>query len=151
METLTGTSPLVTLRSWRTVMGSQKTAPASHTLMENHLNPLRWWVTPFSPSLVNTLMLQSFSHFCRLLPSFIPLKYAVGYLMLTAFIRACFHSARPPVSSPAPALPFNKPLHQRAPQRPSKEETGTPTPFPSTRPRELNSKKLNHCSRHLFI
>ena len=47
METLTGTSPLVTLRSWRTVMGSQKTAPASHTLMETHLSPLRWWVTPF--------------------------------------------------------------------------------------------------------
>lgn len=48
METLTGTSPLVTLRSWRTVMGSQKTAPASHILTESHSSPLRWWVTPHS-------------------------------------------------------------------------------------------------------
>lgn len=40
--TWTGTSLPVTPRSWRTVTGFQRTAPASHASMETHSDPLRW-------------------------------------------------------------------------------------------------------------
>jgi len=133
METLTPTSPLVTRRSWRTATGSQKTAPASHTLTENRSSPLRWWVT--SLLLLELTRWRSTPSHVHLLPSFIPLGSTVGWCSPPPWE----HALAGPASS---ALLFNKPLDQRAPQRPSR---GPPPP-----PRDSNSEKLHRCSRHLF-
>lgn len=133
METLTEANPPVTLRSWRTVMGSQRTASASHTLTENPWSPLRWWVTRspppgkhFHPAILlqaGVLLFYVYSRFCHLLPSFISLKCPVDYLMLAAAVlRAWFYSAIPPVSQPAPALPLTSHLTRELHKGPAEEE-----------------------------
>lgn len=136
--TLTKTSPLVTLRSWRTVTGSRKTAPASHTLTGNRWSPLGWWVThlPFTGKLFQTLNLESLDAkfsvrsvlSCR--PSF-PWSTWLDTWWLNALIRTPSSSTLPPVSKPVLVITINKPLDQRAPQRLSSNGTGTPSSFSS--------------------